>query len=289
MPSRNWRRVAVIVEETEGDSGVVVDVALLDTSPSIVPDVPDFVSNKSRATSEFVGAGLSCGFAVVSGIGVFAGAAAEVPTAGASTVLVVVAWTGFATSAVQCVNGIVRSVVAVEDPDSNSLQQWDDNWYYSNLCLLVDAIGIAAAVVSIPAAAKNFYAVLQRRGAMVTEQALAGMNRAERQATMRLALQQAVRTPEGRAEVMKALRAAGLSEKQAAQTIAFGAATTRRAGVTLRAISEVTATRLSRHLLSAVSGGLTPLVSATPSRVTGSASGSVNAVIVHVVNLVQKG
>jgi hypothetical protein len=39
------------------------------------------------------------------------------------------------------------------------------------------------------------------------------------------------------------------------------------------------------HLLSALSGGLTPLVSATPSRITGSASGSVNSVIVHIINL----
>lgn len=288
VPSSNFGRILAVVEETLGPTGVVVDSALLSTSPTTVPDVPEFASNQSRATSELVGAGLSCGFAVIAGIGVIGGAAAEIPTAGASTVLVVVAWVGFATSAVQCVNGIVRSVEAERNPETNSLQQWDNNQIYSTALLIVDIVGVATAVASLPAATKNLLAVLERRGSLLTAQTLSTMNRVERQAAMRAALAQATRTPEGRAEVLKALRDAGLSEKQAAQTLASGAATTRRAGVALRAITEVTATRLNMQLLGALSGGMTPLVSATPSRLTGSASGSINSVIVHIINLVSQ-
>ena len=93
--------------------------------------------------------------------------------------------------------------------------------------------------------------------------------------------------PEGQREVLQALRAAGLTERQAAQTLARGAGTGRRALQTARAISQVTSRRLNMQLMAALSGGLAPLVSATPSRLTGSASGSVNALIVHVINLAQ--
>ncbi|MBV8968038.1 MAG: hypothetical protein JO331_03125, partial [Verrucomicrobia bacterium] len=282
--SINFERIVAIVEEIVGESGVEVDAGLLDTSQTTVPDIPEFTSNGSRATSELVGAGLSCGFAIVAGIGVLGGAAAEVPTAGTSTVLVVAAWVGFASSGLQCLNGIARSVEALRNPDQNSLQQWDNNTIYSTATLIVDIIGVASAAASLPAATRNLLAVLERRGGLAALK-LSALNKVERQAAMKEAIEKATRTPEGQKELVDALRKAGLSEKQAAQTIAHSAKSARRAGVALRAITEITASRLHMHLLSALSGGLTPLVSATPSRVTGSASGSVNSLIVHIINL----
>jgi len=287
-PSVNYMRIVVVVEQTGGLSGVTIDdTQVLAPDPTVVDDVPEFISNESRVESELVGAGLSCGFAVISGIGVLAGAAAEVPSAGTSTALVVVSWIGFATSAVQCVNGVVRSAEALRNPQGHTLQQWDENTIYSTSMLIVDVVGVASAVASLPVATRNLLAVLERRGSMVTAEALSAMSRAERQAAIRAALQQATRTPEGQREVLQALRAAGLTERQAAQTLAHGAGTGRRALQTARAISQVTSRRLNMQLMAALSGGLTPLVSATPSRLTGSASGSVNALIVHVINLAQ--
>ena len=58
------------------------------------------------------------------------GAAAEAPSGGTSTFLVVVAWAGFATSSIQCMNGIVRTVEAASNPDSDSLARWDQNRIY---------------------------------------------------------------------------------------------------------------------------------------------------------------
>ena len=74
-------------------------------------------------------------------------------------------------------------------------------------------------------------------------------------------------------------------EKQAARALARGAGTGKQAQTAIKAISEVTSTRLNYQIMSALSGGLSPLVSATPGKITGSASGCVNALIVHVINL----
>jgi hypothetical protein len=185
MPSINFGRIIAILEETAGESGVLVDSDLLDTSPTVVPDVPEFTSNGSRATSELVGAGLSCGFAVVAGVGVLGGAAAEVPTAGTSTALVVVAWVGFVSSGVQCVNGIVRSVEALRNPDKNSLQQWDENTIYTTAVLIVDLVGVVGAIASLPTATRNVLAILERRGGLAAVK-LSTMNSVERRAAIKL-------------------------------------------------------------------------------------------------------
>ena len=126
---------------------------------------------------------------------------------------------------------------ALRNPDENTLQQWDDNTIYSTAVLIVDVVGVASAVASLPAATKNLLGVLERRGGLAAVR-LSGMDKVERQAAMKIAIQQATRTPEGKAELMEALRKANLSEKQAAQTIAHGAKSARRAGVALRAITK---------------------------------------------------
>lgn len=293
IPSINFGRILVILEELDLPGGVMVDVPGLSsppgqnvsTTPVTIPSTPLFISNNSRVTSEVVGAGLSCGLTIIAGIGVIGGAAAEVPTAGASTIVVVLAWTGFVTSGIQCINGIVRSAEALSNPTTNSLQQWDDNTIYSTAFLIVDALGLASGFAALPATMKNLLAVLQRRGALLSLAQLERMSRAERQVALRAAVQQATRTEEGAAEMATALRNAGLSERQAASVLANGASTARRARTALRAISSVTATRLNAQLLGAISGGLSPLVSASPSRITGSGSGVINSLIVHVLNV----
>jgi glycerate-2-kinase len=60
-----------------------------------------------------------------------------------------------------------------------------------------------------------------------------------------------------------------------------------RAGRAILAVSKVTAARSQANLIFVISGGLSPIVSATPERLTltGAASGSVNALLVHVTNL----
>lgn len=87
--------VAVVIEEVNVDPGEAAQLSDLSQSPSGTQNLPDIVTNQSRIAPELVGAGISCGLTIASAFGVLAGAAAEVPTGGASTFLVVVAWTGW--------------------------------------------------------------------------------------------------------------------------------------------------------------------------------------------------
>jgi hypothetical protein len=275
VPALNYGRVMVIVEETTSDDKTP-PVPPVPKQATVAPTPPAVLLNRSRIKPELVGAGLSCGLAVVSMVGVFGSAAAEVPTGGASTVLLVLAWTGMVTSAIQCVNGVVRSAEALSNPDSNSLQVWDENEIYSKSMLVVDAVGVVSAVASLPFAVRNLLAVLERRGGLVTAEKLFQMTREEREAAVKAAVKQASRTPEGAEAVQSALRDAGLSEKQAAQTAKFGAHTARRAKVVARVISEETARRLhssARDIIGGVGGAV---VSGMNANVVGSASGSVN-------------
>ncbi len=175
------------------------------------PEGPAFqaITNRSRVASELTSTGITCAFTIVSAWGVAGGAAAEVPTGGTSTFLVIVAWAGFTTSGIQCVNGMVRvSEAAFYNPDENTLQEWDANAYYTGAAAIVDAIGLATSVLSAPADVRDLWTVLKGGSALrVTEQQFLHMPRPERVRVMREALQVAARTPEGRNAIARAVRA----------------------------------------------------------------------------------
>src|SRR5579863_5019321 len=188
-PSLNYGLRAVIIEEAPAET--------ISTTPQELPTPsPTFISNRSHAGTELLGAGLSCTFAVISGVGVLGSAAAEVPSAGTSTFVLVVAWAGFVTSSVQCLNGIARVTAIAANPDGNTLQQWDSNKIYTSSILIVDLIGVASGLASLPQATRNLLAVLERRGGLATTQVLSQMNRAERAAAIQEAVRQASRSPE---------------------------------------------------------------------------------------------
>ena len=112
---------------------------------------PESKPNIGRA----YGAGLNCTLAVISAVGVLGSAAAEVPSAGTSTFVMVIAWTGVVASGVQCVNAITRSYQALMNPESESLSRWDDSSIYSSSMLVVDALGVASALTSLPRSVTN--------------------------------------------------------------------------------------------------------------------------------------
>lgn len=284
IPSINYNRVVVIVEEDSASGGFTAELRLVPSRPAAISQPPSLISNRSRVGSELRGAGLSCGLAVLSGVGVLGSAAAEVPTGGATTVLLVMSWTGLLTAGAQCVNGIVRSAEALRAPDANSLQEWDENSIYSTASLVVDAIGIASGIVSLPFGIRNLLAVLSRRGGLVSAQELSRMTRLERQAAIQKAIRDASRTTEGRRALEISLREAGLGSRQVASAFKLGATTLRRANVVARGISLETSRRLNGTVRDIVSGVAGIGVSATPPEWTGSGSGSVNWVIVHVMD-----
>jgi hypothetical protein len=278
-----WEK-AVIIEEVEDDLLASVPVP---TDPTDSARPPAAITNRSRIWTELGGAGLNCGFAVISAVGVAGGAAAELPSGGTSTFLVVVAWAGLVTSSVQCVNGIVRTVEAATSPDSDSLARWDQNRIYTVSFLVVDAIGVAAGLASLGPNIKNLLAVLERRGGLPTAEALAKMGREARAKAIQDALNQARRNPESAKILDQALKDA-LSSRTVRRVAKNAVIASRNAAVVSDVIADETARRLARAIVDVIGSVDTPIASGLPSDWVGSASGSVNAgggFLVHVVGL----
>jgi hypothetical protein len=290
---RSYESVLVIIEEASiSESGV--QAARRSTRDRAVEssDFPDAIRNESRVRAELIGAGLSCGAAALSGVGLVAGAAAEVPTGGAATILVVAAWAGLVTSSVQCVNGVARSYEAITNPDANTLQQWDQNTIYTYSINIVDGIGLAAGVASLGAGARNLFAILERRGALVTASELERMSRTQRQRAIENALRQATRTPEGQAAVREALEQAGFRGNQASRFAGAGArgvqgpSTIRQTTRVATVLSQESATRLNRTLVGVIGDSVGVVTNAMSSETVGSASGTLNnagTLIIHAI------
>jgi hypothetical protein len=161
----NSENVAVIIEEVVLKAPVAATPTT--TQPTTAsPQTKSIVTNRSKIGAELVGAGASCGLTLISAAGVVAGAAAEVPTGGASTFLIIASWSGLAMGAVQCANGLVRVGAALTDLDGDTLDRWDRNTGYTTIILIVDAIGVAGSLASLPFAVRNAWAVVTRLKAL---------------------------------------------------------------------------------------------------------------------------
>lgn len=282
----------VVATKAYAQVGVVIEVvkdgeeSVVPTVPTDQPQPPRSITNSSPVWTELKGAGLNCGFTVVAGVGVAASAAGEIPSAGTSTFLLVASWTGVVTSGLQCVNGLVRSVEAFRNPDA--LARWDQSTAYKWSFLIVDGIGVAAALATLPMALKNLYAVLQRSGGLMSAEALAKLGREAKAKEIEKALAAARRNAKSALELDKALSDA-VSAK-ALRRIAAGSAViaARNSAAINQVISKETTRRLARGILDVISAVDTPIASAFPPSSVGSASGSVNATfgfVIHVVGL----
>jgi hypothetical protein len=282
--------VAVVIEEVIVDDPVVVNenkrfAASPGGSPERTPN-PAVVTNRSRLGPELLGAGLTCGFTAVSAVGVLAGAAAEVPTGGASTFLIVASWTGLTMGAIQCMNGLVRVGFAFANPNDNTLERWDANRVYSAVSLMVDGLGIAGGVGSLPFSSRNLWAVLSRQRGFIARNlgfdAFRAMNRAQRLKVISEVFEEAARSQEGREALVKAAREAQIGAKTLQGT---GGLSVNHAETLRRVISDETVRRLTSSLRDVLGSLGVVGASASPSRIVGSASGSVN----FVVNLLDAG
>jgi hypothetical protein len=286
VPTTNWTEKIVLVEETIvalSDEDLVnprIAGQLSPPEPVFVKN-PNFVPNRSRLASEGVGTALSCGFAVISFVGVVGGAAAEVPSGGTSTILVVAGWAGLASSGLQCLNGLARVGTIAANPDDNTLQRWDDNDVYSAISLIVDGVGLVSSAATLPKSIGSLRALLAKRSLLASEEAMKSMNRAERTQAMAQAITKLAETQEGKAIVVTAMKDAGMNEAQIAVALKKGVGGLEKGNVIMAAIAKPTAEGLSRQLRSILITGGSFGASASPMALTGSASGFVNFVIVH--------
>lgn len=282
-PALNYGRVIVVIEELVDfdplDNANTSQWALTGTSPSGAPN-PVIVENRSKLGPELIGMGFTCGLTVVAAVGVFGGAAAEVPSGGMSTFVVVASWTAMFTQGIECVNSLARLGVIAYDPAGSELEALDNIKWYSVTMLLVDAVNVVSGIATLPAALKNLWAILARQRSFavkaLSEAALRQMNAAQRAKVISELIVEATRTPEGLQAVINASREAEL-----------GAASIQRASLSVRnatrmtgVIADETVKRLKLTLLSIFSVPVGSAVSSSPARwVGGAASGSLNYII----------
>jgi len=240
----------------------------------------NFVKNRTKLGAELIGATLSCGLTVYSGIGVVGSIGTAVPTGGVSLLLFVASWTGFTTGAIQCGNGLVRVGAALADLDGGTLDAWDKNKKYAVAILLVDALGVASAVGSLPFAVRKLWEVFCRlrayNAARLSFDALRRLTRPERLRAVAKILDEATRSGDAVTEIVQAAKQAQV----AARTIPRSSSSFVSHTDTLqRIVSEQTVRQLHASL-SEVLANITGLgLSATPAEMTGSGSGSLNWVI----------
>ncbi|MEI7699702.1 MAG: hypothetical protein WCK86_07910 [Planctomycetia bacterium] len=282
--SANFYRCCIIIEEVEvRDSGMTASVRQLAAQPptlAAAPRPPALVTNGSVIGRELRGAGISCVMTAVSAAGVIGGAAAEVPTGGASTFLLVAAWAGLTTSGLQCLNGLVRFGIAATDPDTNSLAQLDGNTMYAGTLLVVDGVGLASGIVGLPAAGRNLWAVISRQRAFaarrLSEQSLRQMNQQERLRVVSEVVEEASRTREGREAIITAVRQSGVDASSIQRTTGLSV---RNATQVVDVLTRETTRRLQYSIAAVASVPASVVVSGLPSSVVGNASGSINWIV----------
>jgi hypothetical protein len=276
----NSENVAVVIEEVVLNAPVAAMASASTTPTPASPQAKAIVTNRSKIGAELLGAGASCGLTMLSAAGVAAGAALEVPTGGASTFLMVASWSGLAMGAIQCGNGLVRVGAALANLDGDTLDRWDKNTGYSTLILIVDAIGVAGSLASLPFAVRNAWSIITRMRALATMdlsiEALRRLNRLDRFKLIGRLFQQASRTPEGAQALVAAAREVNVGARVFQRTASLSV---NHSATLVRIIRDETVKRLQWSLLEVFAGVAGNTLSATPSELTGSGSGSVNWVI----------
>ncbi|MGH8394621.1 MAG: NAD synthetase, partial [Pseudomonas sp.] len=137
------------------------------------------VSNprESRLIGEAVNTGISCLGAVISWAAIASGTILVPFSAGASSVIVVVGYAAAGASALQCFNGITRTVLEVARPEGND---WlDSEAWYQNTSTVLDAVSLAGVGASALTTIKLVNVAKAATGKTLRE-VLRGLNRQER-------------------------------------------------------------------------------------------------------------
>ncbi|WP_223470945.1 MULTISPECIES: NAD synthetase [unclassified Pseudomonas] len=132
---------------------------------------------ESRLVIEAVNTTLSCAGAVISWVVIASGTILVPFSAGASGVMVAIAWTAAGASSLQCVNGLVRTSLEVASPQTND---WlDSEAWYQNASIGLDAASLVGVGASALTTIKMVRVAKASTGKTLRE-VLRGLNRQER-------------------------------------------------------------------------------------------------------------
>lgn len=272
-------KVVVVIEEIRSPEPALKAEMERNSRMGVVqggPGAAPLLTNRSKLLPELLGAGWNCGIMIYSGFGIVAGIGAAPVSGGTSLFLTVTAAVGFASSAIQCANGVFRVTSILSEPESTSLADLDSNEAYRNAMTLVDASGVIAGGAAMTAFVRRLWThvPLQRAfGARnITADSLRTMNGVQRKQVLTEIFRDASRTPDGRKAMLTVV--AGESNVPA-RVLQHAHVSVKNA----RHIHEHVIRRVSDSLKEVILNGVGIGMSATPDRWTGSASGSVNWLI----------
>ena len=285
--SPNSSRIAFAIEFIEESNPAYVDeIKRLAEAPGLMPpggSEPALLRNRSKVWGELGGTLVSCGATVVSGLGIFGSVAAEVPTAGASTILLVASWTGFITGGVQCLNGAVRTGQAVFNPEGTEIDYWDNDPYYKDFFQKVDYMSLGSGAVGTGYALRNLTAVVARQNALLARnldlKSLGRLGKHERMKIIKEMVEEAGKTPEGRAALEAAAKEIGVKDYALRGTTL----SSKHAFKMTKVVTAETTKRLNASLGELIAQAVSVTANAMPSSITGSSSGTLNNWIVHVM------
>lgn len=256
---------------------LIEDASLYPNEPIVEPR--EIVQNKTKLGAELKGLGLNLGFTVLSFFGIIGSAAAEVPSAGTSTFLLIASWTGFVTSGSQTVNSAVRTYQVLFDGDSNSLQIWDDDQIYSTSFLIIDALGVLSAVATIPRSVAKIYTLLQTKGGLISITEFGKLSGAQRYKALAKSIKQAMNAGVTEKQLVDALKSIDPSKAHLIVKQVKGYGKSKQGLEAVAKITDTLAKEIKGILLKPTnlpSSIASPIVSGLSSEYVGTANGSVN-------------
>ena len=195
----------------------VVIVEIIENPNLILPfenqsiEIPPSHASEGKLKAELAQAGMSCGFLLLSGLGI-AGAAATAPvTGGASILLGVAAWGGFATQSFQCGTGLYRSWMTATGK-LQELESIEKDPVYSSILEWVDRADIGFGLLSIGANARNVIRVRQMLKSQLPVNFKTLSKTAQKKVTAE-SLRRIYDGPGGEKLIREALREAGFNEQ----------------------------------------------------------------------------
>ena len=247
-------------------------------------------SNASKMSAELTGLGLNCIMLGGSLFGMVIGMGATVATAGtaapATVALTFLGWTGVVTGAVQTVNSAGRVIEAHLYPDSSSLAELDDKYWYQMATFIVDGMGVASSIASVPLAYRSVLKMLEQHGQLMSLEQLKILSPSRRKDAIAAAIKKATSTPEGKAAFAKAAADANLKP----QIVNGGTKSISKGGKAIEALQAASMAQIQREFLSITNQQMPMahsfLINMTDSSYVGGASGSLNLILNYTIHLI---
>lgn len=162
---------------------------------------------------EALGAGLSCGAAILSWVVVFGSAGAIPLTGGMSTAVTVLGYSAAAASTAQCLNGVGRIALEVAAPSQKDYL--DSQEWYQSASTALDVISLAGAGAAGAATLRSLK-ILKSASAKSSTELLKGLSRAERKRLTEEIIR--ANHPQVSGKMLKSMIAAGMYPKRFANS-----------------------------------------------------------------------